>query len=172
MLRRGGVGGWVSTNLKKYDRQIGNLAQVGVNIKNIWNHHLDVSENSGTPKSSHFNRVFHYKPSILRYPYFWNHHLVFQPPQQLKGPPWVRSSHLIQHVLGQFLPRWKLRSWNSSHRLNDGNPYTKKPSIFEQPYHFSWWVYKKTNGKFFSTQSHHTYTHTHHRSRGSFTPWR
>ncbi len=25
----------------------------------------DVSKNRGTPKSSHFNRVFHYKPSIL-----------------------------------------------------------------------------------------------------------
>ena len=31
---------------------------------------MDVSENSGTPpKSSHFNRVFHHKPSILgRFP--------------------------------------------------------------------------------------------------------
>ena len=34
---------------------------------------LDVSENRGTPKSSHLNRVFHYKPSILGYPYFWKH---------------------------------------------------------------------------------------------------
>ena len=35
--------------------------------------HMGVSENGGTPKSSHFNRVFHYKPSILGYPYFWKH---------------------------------------------------------------------------------------------------
>ena len=34
---------------------------------------MGVSENSGTPKSSIFNRVFHYKPSILGYPYFWKH---------------------------------------------------------------------------------------------------
>ena len=34
---------------------------------------MDVSENSGTPKSSTLNRVFHYKPSILGYPYFWKH---------------------------------------------------------------------------------------------------
>ena len=27
------------------------------------------------PKSSHFNRVFRYKPSILGYPYFWKHPL-------------------------------------------------------------------------------------------------
>ena len=35
--------------------------------------YVDVSENSGNPKSSNFNRVFHYKPSILGYPYFWKH---------------------------------------------------------------------------------------------------
>ena len=34
---------------------------------------LDVSENSGTSNSSIFNRVFHYKPSVLGYPYFWKH---------------------------------------------------------------------------------------------------
>ncbi len=35
--------------------------------------HLGVSKNRGTPKSSHFSRVFHYKPSILGYHYFWKH---------------------------------------------------------------------------------------------------
>ena len=37
---------------------------------------MGVSVNRGTPKSSilnHFNRGFHYKPSILGYPYFWKH---------------------------------------------------------------------------------------------------
>ena len=34
---------------------------------------MDVSKNNGTPKSSIFNWVFHYKPSILGYPYFWKH---------------------------------------------------------------------------------------------------
>ena len=35
---------------------------------------MDVSENSGTPKSSIlYNMVFHYKPSILGYHYFWKH---------------------------------------------------------------------------------------------------
>ena len=32
-----------------------------------------VSENSGTPQIIHFNRAFHYKPSILGYPFFWKH---------------------------------------------------------------------------------------------------
>ena len=35
--------------------------------------HSGVSENSGTPKIIHFNRVFHYKLSILGYHYFWKH---------------------------------------------------------------------------------------------------
>ena len=38
------------------------------------------SKNSGTPKSSHFNRVFHHKPSILRYPYFWKQPYVYLVP--------------------------------------------------------------------------------------------
>ena len=43
---------------------------------------MGVSKNRGTPKSSHFNRVFHYKPSILGYPYFWKH-------------PYGRSGHVF-----------------------------------------------------------------------------
>ena len=36
--------------------------------------YVGVSKNSGfSPQIIHFNRVFHYKPSILRYPYFWKH---------------------------------------------------------------------------------------------------
>ena len=36
--------------------------------------HMDVSKNRGvSPQIIHFNRVFHYKPSILGYPYFWKH---------------------------------------------------------------------------------------------------
>ena len=51
--------------------------------KKVMHHHctsmtgyLDLSENSGfSPQIIHFNRVFHYKPSILGYPYFWKHPL-------------------------------------------------------------------------------------------------
>ena len=35
--------------------------------------HMDVSKNRGTSKSCHFNKVFHYKPSILGYLYVWKH---------------------------------------------------------------------------------------------------
>ena len=34
---------------------------------------MGVFKNNGTPQIIHFNRVFHYKPSILGYPYFWKH---------------------------------------------------------------------------------------------------
>ena len=38
---------------------------------------MDVSENSGfSPPIIHLNRVFHYKPSILGYLYFWKHPYV------------------------------------------------------------------------------------------------
>ena len=36
--------------------------------------YMGVSENSGfSTQIIHFNRVFHYKPSMLGYPYFWKH---------------------------------------------------------------------------------------------------
>ena len=38
--------------------------------RDTWKIYMDVSENSGTSKSSIFNRVFHYKPSILGYHHF------------------------------------------------------------------------------------------------------
>ena len=34
------VGGWTNPS-EKYARQIGSFPQIGVKIKNIWNHHLD-----------------------------------------------------------------------------------------------------------------------------------
>ena len=50
-----------------------------------------------TPKSSHFNRVFHYKPSILGYPYFWKHpylKLNSQFPQKSSYKDFAKSPHL------------------------------------------------------------------------------
>ena len=34
---------------------------------------MGVSGNRGYPQIIHFNRIFHYKPSILGYHYFWKH---------------------------------------------------------------------------------------------------
>ena len=61
--------------------------------KNEQAYDLDVSENSGfSPQIIHFNRVFHYKPSILGYPYFWKHPYELQ--QKISRPS--RPSHIIQ----------------------------------------------------------------------------
>ena len=34
---------------------------------------VSIGKNRGYPQIIHFNKVFHYKPSILGYPYFWKH---------------------------------------------------------------------------------------------------
>ena len=44
--------------------------------KHVSCNHMDVPENSGTPKSSTLIGFFHHKPSILGYPYFWKHPYV------------------------------------------------------------------------------------------------
>ena len=69
-------------------------------ISKKWNHHKDVSKNSGIyPQIIHFNRVFHYKPSILGYPYFWKH-----PPRIVFSifPPWFNSCN--SHPLSGLIP--------------------------------------------------------------------
>ena len=55
---------------------------------------MDVSKNRGTPKSSHFNRVFHYKPSILGYPYFWKHPYTIDPMRNKKSGFFVQLTAL------------------------------------------------------------------------------
>ena len=40
---------------------------------------MDVSENSGTPQIIHFNRVFHYKPSIWGTTILGNPHILLWP---------------------------------------------------------------------------------------------
>ena len=53
----------------------------------VWSTHVGVSENHGTPKIINFNRVFHYKPSILGYPYFWKHPYHEPFPNSHENPP-------------------------------------------------------------------------------------
>ena len=72
--------------------------------------HLGVSKNNGTPKSSilnHFNRVFHYKPSILgAHPYFWKHQFrQYLRHIECGTRQWAAS--LTQLLLGTKLARFK-----------------------------------------------------------------
>ena len=53
---------------------------------------LGVSENDGTPQIIHFNRGFHYKPSILGYPCFRKHPLLGCP-RKLYIWPWIKPHH-------------------------------------------------------------------------------
>ena len=71
--------------------------------------YMGVSKNRGITKSSHFNRVFHYKPSILRYHYFWKH------PYTLSNPgPFFHCSIKIP---------WK----NSPPALSPSDPISSRP---------------------------------------------
>ena len=56
--------------------------------------HMDVSENSGTTKIIHFNRVFHYKPSILGNPYF------LETPISLGSLDWERLWNSLESTRG------------------------------------------------------------------------
>ena len=52
----------------------GKLLDVSRGLDPFFGGEMDVSKTNGkTPQIIHFNRVFHYKPSILGYPYFWKH---------------------------------------------------------------------------------------------------
>ena len=58
---------------------------------------MGVSKNRGTPKSSkiiNFNRVFHYKPSILGYHYFWKHSYALDPPELSRQKPFTLRNSL------------------------------------------------------------------------------
>ena len=61
-----------------------NLRGCNLNVSTIW----VFQKIMVPPQIIHFNRVFHYKPSILGYPYFWKH------------PFWGEKSLTFHHHLG------------------------------------------------------------------------
>ena len=102
------------------------------------------------PQIIHFNRVFHYKPSILGYPYFWKHpdiHQPFQVPKMevlypirlfwVEGQPpktevsWVLGIYIYIHTHLQLHIPGPLK--------NDNNP---KSSRIPSP---STWLEKNPN---------------------------
>ena len=62
--------------------------------QNTWWIYMDVSKNYGYPQIIHFNRVFHYKPSILGYPYCWKHPYI----SKIAGSIWYLGiwPHILQ----------------------------------------------------------------------------
>ena len=83
-------------------------------IKSIY---MDVSKNSGTPKSSVLIGVFHYKLSILGYPHFWKH--PHCPKGMMNHRHWnSRTTWAISSRIRLFLFRccfyptcWTLQAW-------------------------------------------------------------
>ena len=69
--------------------------------------HMAVSENNGTPKSSHFNRVFHYfhHPFWGEHPYFWKHpHFPMQAAaQRLLDEPALAQRVASTSAAGEFI---------------------------------------------------------------------
>ena len=49
------------------------------------NHHMEVSYNKVTPKSSYFNGFFHYKPSIIGCPSLWKPPYVVHPVSRVQS---------------------------------------------------------------------------------------
>ena len=82
---------------------------------------MDVSENNGTPKTSNFNRVFHYKPCILGYPCFWKHPYG----RQWCSMIWVPFDQITAKlpssiVVSRMNLEWLVHAWSDWDR-NSGN---------------------------------------------------
>ena len=70
---------------------------------------MGVSKNRWfSPQIIHFNRGFHYKPSILGYPYFWKHPnrrdflFIFQTHKCFFSPPGNHLFKVIPSTVGLF----------------------------------------------------------------------
>ena len=78
---------------------------IEIQIHRKWGQlYMGVSKNRGTPKSSHCNRVFHYKPSILGYHYCWKHPHIYiyiwlTGPPKAHTVPTKHQTHLSFSVL-------------------------------------------------------------------------
>ena len=81
---------------------------------------MGVSKNRGTLKSS---RVFHYKPSILGYPYFWKH------PYNLFSIIFGRKDEMETEVVVCWFSHWRsLQNMRSSwFVISEDHPKSKMP---------------------------------------------
>ena len=93
---------------------------------------MDVSEHSGTPKSSLFNRVFHYKPSILGYPIFGNTHITHKEDSQGAGPgEWLEVVRQRYSTVGPGKEMFLVRDSEKIYKFNTD-------LINSQSYNYSW----------------------------------
>ena len=92
---------------------------------------MEVSENSGlSPQFIHYNRLFHYKPSILGYPYFWKHPNPLNPLNLTimhaftPSDDHPSSAALILKACEKTA--WKFWKWNASQQKSGGFCWHKK----------------------------------------------
>ena len=83
------LGGWAPSNDTPFQKQQIHFPKT--NSKNPWN--FCMFPQIGVPQIIHLNSVFHYKPSILEYPYFWKHSVGISP---------RLSNSVCQTALGDF----------------------------------------------------------------------
>ena len=91
---------------------------------NSWSHKM-IYKNAGFlkwwyPQIIHFNRVFHYKPSILGYPYFWKH-----PNRKTKK---IRTETLLGSLLSRAF-MFLLITFGSDNKNGGSVPKLKKRGI-------------------------------------------
>ena len=69
-------------------------------------------QKEGYPQIINFNRVFHYKPSILGYPYFWKHPIIVETPtfKDLNEPPLGLIEDKLKHLELENT-RWHQTFW-------------------------------------------------------------
>ena len=105
--------------------------------KNPSIHHTGVSEISGfSPQIIHFNRVFHYKPSILGYPYFWKTPIRVQTqPSPLRGSKSLFRKPETSRTWSWELSRVKVQQLIFAHhqkntQKNEGDAWGKFWDVF------------------------------------------
>ncbi len=92
--------------------------------------YMGVSKNHGTPKIIHFNRVFHYKLSILGYPYFWKHPYRFSQLQQTQR----QSQHQLFLPIHRSPPArvlHQVRQKSTDHSRKCGSDHEVRSSLTE-----------------------------------------
>ncbi len=78
---------------------------------------MGVSKNRGGPPTSsifHFNRLFHYKPSILGYPYFWKHPYLLIQDWDKKNQKDTKSTSIRSAELAEVVD---VRLWLSQRNI-------------------------------------------------------
>ena len=97
----------ISTHLKHIS-QMGNLPQIGVTIKNIWNHHLDFCWSffltSSFFRNHHFQKVWNFGKSSFYESFIWSSYLYKVGPEPSYKWGYSPSYPFIRPFIGVITP--------------------------------------------------------------------